>query len=287
MSTMGSIQKPKDRAIICTICGDAGTGKTRLAATFPKPIFIRAEDGMQSIPPNERPDAFPILKSGDKGGVAQLFDQLIGLLTEDHDYKTVVVDSVSALERLFVDDVMHRDGKAKSINQAFGGYGAGVSAVTRMHQRLRRAAGFLNERKAMNIVFIAHADIETMRLPDIEDYQRYSLRLPPKSLPPYVDDVDMVGFIRLATIIRGEDGERKKAISNGDRELVVTASAANVAKNRFGLTEPMDVPEGENPLYGLVPGLVAESGKATGKPARKPKPEPVEETTGDEKDNAQ
>ena len=257
MSLMDTIKKPVDRPIVCTICGDAGTGKTRLAATFPKPIFIRAEDGMQSIPAAERPDAFPLLGGSGKAseGVAMLFDQILTLLREDHDYRTLVIDSVSAMDALFTAEALERDGKAKTLATALGGYGAGVQYVSSQHQRVRKACGLLNERKGMNIVFIAHADLETMRLPDRDDYQRYSLRLPPKSLPPYLDDVDLVGFLRLVSVVRGDEGERKKAVSTGDRELVVTASAASVSKNRFGLTDDMDVPEGVNPLVGLVPGL--------------------------------
>ena len=119
MSLLQSIQKPDDRPIICTICGDAGTGKTRLAATFPKPIFIRAEDGMQSIPAADRPDAFPLLTRNAKASdsVAQLFDQLIALLKEDHDYRTLVIDSVSALDAIFTAEALERDGRAKTLAQ--------------------------------------------------------------------------------------------------------------------------------------------------------------------------
>ena len=256
MSIMETVSTPADRAVICTICGDSGMGKTSLAAAFPKPIFIRAEDGLQAIPASRRPDAFPLLtgaKSAD--AVKALWDQLIALLQEDHDYQTVVIDSVTALERLFISSVMESDPKAKSINQALGGYGAGVAAVAAMHQRVRKAAGLLNERKGMHVVFVAHADVETMRLPDSDDYMRYSLRLPSKSLPPYVDDVDVVGFLRLETFTKGDEGERKKAISTGDRQIIVHATAANVSKNRFGITEPLDCPEGANPLASIIPSL--------------------------------
>lgn len=264
MSILSQVGKPLDRAPIITICGDAGTGKTSLAATFPSPIFIRAEDGLQAIPTDKRPDAFPKLEKAD-----DLWPQIMALLQEDHQYKTLVIDSVSALEALFVKSVMDTDGRAKSINQALGGYGAGVSAVASMHQRVRKAAGLLSERKDMAIVFISHADLETMRLPDTDDYMRYSLRLMAKSLPPYIDDVDLVGFVRLVSALRGEDGDRKKVISNGERELICYATAASVAKNRYGITEPIEVVPGLNPLATL-PGL------ATVKPKGKAKTAPVE-----------
>lgn len=248
MSIKDLVAKPKDRPLIATILGDAGMGKTRLAAAMPKPIFIRAEDGMQSIPRDERPDAFPKLKS-----VAELWDQLTALIKEPHDYQTLVVDSVTALERLFIDDVMEKDGKARAVAQALGGYGAGYQAVGANHQRVRRAAGVLNERRGMNVIFIAHADVETMKSPDQDDFMRYTLRLNQKySLAPYVDDVDLVGFIRLQSFVKGEDGERKRVISTNRRELVVHANASNVSKNRYGLTKPMLVEEGKNPLLDAI-----------------------------------
>lgn len=250
MSLMQTIAKPKDRPVMATFCGDSGMGKTSLAATFPNPIFIRAEDGLQAIPAASRPDAFPVLTTPN-----DLWDQMIALLKEEHDYKTLVIDSVTALERLFVKDVLESDPKAKSINQALGGYGAGWNAVAAAHERVRRAATMLVEKRGMHVVFLAHADVETMRLPDQDDYMRYTLRLNQKSLPPYVDDVDVVGFIRLATMVKGDEGERKKAISTGERELICYATASNVSKNRFGITEPIDMPNGENPLAGIIPQI--------------------------------
>jgi hypothetical protein len=255
MSLLSTITKPTTRAPIITICGDAGTGKTSLAATFPKPIVIRTEDGLQSIPEATRPDAFPLVKETD-----QLWEQLLALLQEDHDYKTLIVDSVSAAEQLFIKNVMDTDGRAKSINQALGGYGAGVAAVVAQHQRLRKAAGLLNERKNMGIIFISHADLEAVRPPDQEDYTRYSLRMMTKSLPPYVDDVDMVAFVRLVSRLRGDDGERKKVVSSGAREVICHATAASVSKNRYGITEPLEFSPGENPfadVFGLPKPKVA------------------------------
>lgn len=250
MSIMSKIEKPGDRPVIVTICGDSGLGKTTLAASFPKPIFIRAEDGLQGIPAETRPDALPLIQTE-----KDLWDQLIGILQEDHDYQTLVIDSVTALERLFIQTVIESDPKMpKSINQAMGGYGAGLAAVASLHQRVRKACGLINERRKMHIVFVAHADMETVELPDQDPYSRYSLRLGKKSVAPYVDDSDVVGFLKLETFTTG-DGDRKKAISDGTRVLVAYATAANVSKNRFGITENLAVEAGKNPLEPFVKTL--------------------------------
>ncbi len=247
---LSSISKPHDRPVIITLCGDSGMGKTSLAALFPKPIFIRAEDGMQAIPAERRPDAFPLLSNTET-----LWEQMMALIKEKHDYKTLVIDSITALERMFIAQIIEEDPKnPRSINQAMGGYGAGLSAVAGLHQRVRKAAGVLNERAKMHIVFIAHADTETIELPDQDPYTRYGLRLGKKSVAPYVDDSDVVGFIKLQTFTRGE-GDRKQAISTGARLLVTYATANNVSKNRYGITSDLPMEEGVNPLVEYIPSL--------------------------------
>jgi len=243
------IQKPADRPIVCTITGDSGMGKTTLAATFPKPVFIRAEDGLQAIPHDMRPDAFPVIHSE-----SDLWGQLGSLIKEEHDYKTVVIDSVTALERLFIQSVIDSDPKKpKTIASACGGYGAGFLAVAGLHQRVRKACGLLVD-KGINVVFIAHADTETIELPDQDPYTRYNMRLNKKSVAPYLDDSDLVGFLKLQTFTTG-DGQRKKAMSDGTRLLVTYASASNVSKNRFGITDDLEVLPNQNPLIQFVPHL--------------------------------
>lgn len=247
---LNTISKPKNRAMLCTILGDAGLGKTSLAATMPNPIFIRVEDGLQAIPEESRPDAFPVVATVD-----DIWNQITALIKEEHEYRTVVIDSVTALERLFTAHIVDSDPKKpKSINQALGGYGAGLTAVAALHGRLRKACGILNSKKGMHVVFIAHADTETIDLPDSDPYTRYSLRLGKRSMAPYVDDVDLVGFLKLQAFTTG-DGERKKVISDGSRILSVTATASNVSKNRYNIKQDMPVSQGVNPFNSIIEGI--------------------------------
>jgi len=250
LSILEQASVPEMGAQIITFCGDAGVGKSSLAATFPNPIFIRGEDGVSRIPEAFRPQALPVVRAE-----ATLWEQLKALIHEEHGFKTVVIDTVSALDRMFATEILKQDGKAKSLNQALGGYGAGFSALAARHQQLRNGAEMLRLKRGCHVIFLAHTEIDTVRPPDQDDYSRYSLRMTHnKSLPPYLDDVDAVGFLRQKIVVRGDDGERKKAISGTERELVMQLTAANVSKNPYGITEPLSVKLGENPLAEFLKG---------------------------------
>lgn len=253
MSVLSMISKPADRAVIVTIVGDSGRGKTSLAATFPKPIIIRAEDGLQAIPLESRPDAFPMLSKTE-----DLWGQLGALIREEHGYKTVVIDSVTALERMFVEEILSKEKPGTGFQKACGGYGNAFDVLAGMHSRVRKAAGILTDRLGINVVFVGHADTIKMELPNMEPYMSYTLRLNKRSMPSYIDDVDVVGFLRLETFVKGGEDERKVAISDGSRELICYATAENVSKNRYGIKDPIPVNLGENPLAKYIPILAKE-----------------------------
>ena len=250
MSVFEQLKKPKYDAAIITILGDAGAGKTSLAASLPSPVFVMAEDGLASVPEDQRPDGWQLRSS------EQLWDIFKGLLQEEHDYKTVVIDSVSALDEIFTKEITAKEGKT-NLAQCAGGYGAGYKVLAGMHQRVGAAADAL-KRKGLNVVYIAHANVDRLELPDLDPYSRYTVKITKDCQSSYVDKPDAVAFIRLQTFLRGEDGERKKAISSGVRELVCHATAANVSKNRFGITEPIVVEQGVNPFAEIIPALKGE-----------------------------
>jgi len=243
-----SLSKPSgQRPIIATIFGEGGLGKTTLAAMFPKPVFIRTEDGTASLTGNDNVSLFPVATS-----TQDVFDAIEVLATEKHDFKTLVIDSITQLATLIESEIVAADPKAKSINQAGGGYGAGYGAASEIHRQIRDWSGSLATETNMNVVFIGHADTETLDLPDMDPYARYCVRMHKKSIPHYTDNVDLVGLIRLKTFTRG-DGDKKRAISTGEREILCFPQASSVTKNRFNITEPLSFTfDGGNPFQKFV-----------------------------------
>jgi hypothetical protein len=243
-----SLSKPMgQRPVIMTLFGEGGMGKTTLAAMMPKPVFIRTEDGTASLAGNEGVALFPLAtKSQD------VFDAIEALASQPHDYKTLVLDSITQLATLIESEIVAADPKAKSINQAGGGYGAGYNTAAEKHRQVREWAGALAYERGMNVIFIGHADTETLDLPDFDPFARYTVRMHKKSLPHYTDNVDLVGLIRLKTYVRG-DGDKKRAISTGDREIICFPQASSVTKNRFNITQPLPFTfESGNPFEAFV-----------------------------------
>ena len=243
-----SLSKPSgQRPIIATLFGEGGMGKTTLASMFPKPVIIRTEDGTASLIGNENVSLFPLATSSD-----DVFDAIEVLATEKHEFKTLVIDSITQLASLIESEIVEADPKAKSISQAGGGYGAGYGQASERHAQIREWAGSLAYETGMNIIFIGHADTETLDLPDMDSYARYCVRMHKKSIPHYTDNVDLVGLIRLKTFTRG-DGDKKRAISTGEREIMCFPQASSVTKNRFNITEPLPFTfDGGNPFSQFV-----------------------------------
>jgi phage nucleotide-binding protein len=246
--------RPKTEPLIVTICGTPGTGKTSLATTFPGPVFLIQTQG-EKVPRDLPAEHVPV-SVGETDSVKKLWDQLLALTTEQHPYQTVIIDSVTGLESLFADEVLKSDPKAKSVQTAMGGYGAGRDAIAVMHGRVRKAAEILR-RRGINVVFIAHSDVATISPPDGDSYTQYSLRLHSKSMSHYVDSVDIVGFVKQATAVIGKEGEHKRAVSTGQRVLVTYLTPTAITKNRVGIDQDIPIERGVNPLAAWMPAQTA------------------------------
>lgn len=259
MSLLSGAQKPNTKTpLIMTIYGPAGSGKTSLACTLPNPFLIRTQG--EQLPRDVPEDQMPVSlapvgqRTKEHNGKrvwddADLWEQFQALLTEDHEFKTLIIDSVTGLEELFIQSVVELDTKnPKSVVQAAGGYGAGRAAVRAKHQRVRKAAELLRDRKGMNVVFLAHVEIDRLDPPDGDPYTSYSLQLHKESAPVYVNSCDLVGFLKQETFVMGEEGSSKKARTSGERILSVEMTPASVSKNRLGIDKDIPVKKGVNPF---------------------------------------
>lgn len=85
------------------IHGVAGVGKSTFAADADRPVFLMTEDGLGKL----QVPHFPLATS-----YAEVAEALDALSNEDHDFGTVVVDSVDWLEPLIWAEACKRNGWA-------------------------------------------------------------------------------------------------------------------------------------------------------------------------------
>ncbi|MBN2130877.1 MAG: ATP-binding protein, partial [Sedimentisphaerales bacterium] len=148
------------------VYGTEGVGKSTLAANAPKPIFIQTEDGLAEIACSR----FPLAKSVD-----DVLAALDSLVTEEHGFSSVVLDSLDWLERLIWDAVCREYG-VESIEKADGGYQRGYTHALGYWRKVVDGLDRLRAR-GMVIIMIAHAKVEKFEDPESAPYDRYSPRL--------------------------------------------------------------------------------------------------------------
>jgi len=272
MSYLSQVTQAAPQAPVITIVGFPGVGKSTLAATFPNPIFVQAENAtsvFETWPEDKQPAFFPELPAPSAKRKARpseiLLDQLRELATADHPYKTVVVDAVTTLNMLFESEVIEFDGNedATNIGEAAGGYGKGYLAVANLHAKVRSACEHLRKR-GIAVVFLAHSGIAKIKnRPDVEAYATWTLDMHEASRRVYIATSDAVLYLKSREFVMGSDKDKKgnvksygKMTSTGER-ILVTASEGTIgfvdAKNRYRIPQELDVAEGENPILPYIP----------------------------------
>jgi hypothetical protein len=217
--------------------GVEGIGKSTFGSQCPAPVFIQTEDGLAEIDC----DKFPLATTFD-----DFISYLNSLLSERHDYQTIVIDSLDWLERLIWDDLC-RQYSVASIEKVDGGYAKGYTHALSHWRHLLGLLNRLRMERGMIVVCIAHARVEKFEDPEAMAYDRYSPRLHKHACSLVCEWADAVLFATRKIRVQQEDAgfNRKRGVAHsigkdgGERILRTIGGPACVAKNRFGLPEQL------------------------------------------------
>jgi hypothetical protein len=234
ISVANIFAKQKVRKPRGIIYGPHGVGKTSLCASAEDPVFIQTEDGLGMI---EAP-TFGLMKTFD-----DVMQAIGSLLTDEHDRKTVVIDSIDWLEPMVWAQACKDNGWANIETPGFGkGYVAGLDLWRVLFDGLNS----LRDERGMTVLMIAHCDIKRFDSPETEPYDRYVIKLHPRASALVQEHVDFVFFAnyRVSTV-KSDTGFGKKivrAVGGSDRVLYTTERPAFLAKNRYAMPEsiPME-----------------------------------------------
>ena len=222
-----SVPKPPRQIIF----GEAGIGKTTYAVSSPAPIVIQTEDGLGAL----GAEAFPL---------AQSFQDVMGailvLYEEDHQYRTLVVDSLDWLEPLVWQQVC-QDNKLETIERM--PYGKGyIEALTYWRQFFDGITA-LRDHKGMGVVMIAHSHVQRIEDPALPAYDTHTLKLHKRAAAIAEEFADVILFAQVQTTTVTEDqgfnNKRIRATTTGQRIVHTIGQPAFLAKSRYPMPSPL------------------------------------------------
>jgi len=223
--------------MILSLYGVGGVGKTTFAASAPNPVFIQTEDG---TPEGVSFETFGVLESFD-----DVMDALIAVCDQQHDFGTLVIDSLDRFERLIWKQVCHENGWSDIETPGFGkGY---VAADDLWNKYLAGIREVRNSRK-MHIIQIVHESNDRFDSPMLGSVSKYGFNLHKRASALIRAECDAIGFMDyLAQIKETDVGFNRKsrhAEGGGQRVLYMEERPSFIAKNRYKMPPTIPLPAG-------------------------------------------
>lgn len=236
---LGSLNSTRNnKPPLGVIYGVHGVGKTSIAAEFPDPYYL-------PTPGEEPPDDIDLLSPGTAETFDDLLDVIEWLLTETHDRKTLIIDSIDGAESLVWAETCARL-KIPSIEDA--GFGKGyVEADTEWRQLL---SGLHALRDAgIAVVMLAHTEITRFDSPTSDPFSRYGIKLHKRASALVQESAQFVAFVNYRhTLKEKEVGFNKKvghAEGSGERQMHMEERPGFLAKSRYATPVSLTLKKGK------------------------------------------
>ncbi len=236
------------------ISGTEGVGKTTLCCQAPRVLLVPLEIGYAGQTVHKVP-------------MLEHYEHVMLLLYEIEEkckagtfpYSSIVVDSLTAMERLVHTAVLEKDkdynkenGKAVTMETALGGYGKAYTFANELFEKFLKKCDTLAVAYGRNIIFTCHVFAARVSDPSAGEFDTWDLRLhSPKNQKTFgkremlTEWADLIAFLHepmyVSEAVKGQTMRQGISAKQG-RMLAVARTPAYVAKNRFNLTEMISIP---------------------------------------------
>lgn len=159
--------KPKPPKDIFVISGNNGSGKTRLADLFPKPYFLNVENT------GNLEFSQPHWSNNQSKTWSDIISAVKDFKTEEHEFKTLVIDSINACETLAINHIRARNNGLSNLAMCDGGYNGGYNSLHTMMTDLALNVSSIRSVKDCNIIWIIHSVAKEVELPGMPSFQQW------------------------------------------------------------------------------------------------------------------
>jgi len=236
---------------IVLLYGVDGVGKTSLAAEFPDAIYLptsgeRTPEGVDLATPEAEDGSTKYIETWSE------LKEIVGdLLTEDHEFKTVIFDSLDGLEPIINAETCARIG-ADSIGSNDKGspaaFGQGDVQGDVEWGEFMDACESLT-RRGMAVVMLAHPEIKRFDSPITDPYDRYQVKLRKRAAALVREKSDIVAFMNYRVSLKSKEVGIKKEVTHAEggkeRQIHVSEGAGFVAKNRYSMPDAITYRKGQ------------------------------------------
>ena len=217
--TFGVSNMPK-----CVVFGAEGSGKSTLASKLDDVLILDVEGGLSGL----GVDSVRITSWAEFISAIKEIAKEAG--TDAFPYRNIVIDSLTALERLLHQHICIMDGKS-SIVLAMGGYGKGlVEAVTQISLLMNNLA----TKKSLGVWFLGHSTVKSVNDPTRGEYASFQVRAD-RAMAEWVTSwADLVGFLEIDLMV--DDSGKPIVRKEGNevrRTITVTPRGGLTAKSRI------------------------------------------------------
>ena len=176
-------------------------GKTTWAANsgFPLLLPIKGEEGADDPDIQAVAKVPPVCES-----LATVQGWLQALYTQQHEHKSVVIDSASTLESLIHAEICHKN-NAKSINEGALKFGVGTDQAVAAWGTITTALDWLRTDRNMMSIIIGHVNVKRFSEPGGESYDRYQFAVHDKTANLLYRWADVILFANTKVVVKKED----------------------------------------------------------------------------------
>ena len=215
MSLLNTIRKGKRQLPPRVLAyGPGGIGLSTFAAEAPNPIFLATENGIAC-------DSFPTCENFE-----EIISCLKSLKNEENEYRTVVIDTIDWVERLFLSEVRKLQ-ETDTVTKSDGGFGQNDDLTLLYWRQMADALNSLRDEKEMTVVLLAREKLENPS--GTKQFSSLELRRPTAAFWCEWCDVVLHATFKFATASSGNDSTVL---------LRDTTTKCNI-KNRYNIPETL------------------------------------------------